>query len=111
MLAVEHLTGPPAVVLGAVAVVLWGAASTALPPMLQASAMRTAPEDPDGASGRYVAAFQVGIMGGALIGGGIYDHGGAAATVGAAAALIIVAMCGVAASRGVFTVSCVQGDE
>ncbi|WP_454787637.1 MFS transporter [Mycolicibacterium lutetiense] len=106
VLALESWSGPAVVVLGAGAVVVWGAASTALPPMLQASAMRTSPDDPDGASGRYVAAFQVGIMGGALIGGGVYDHGGAAPTVGAAAALIIVAMSGVALSRGVFTVSC-----
>lgn len=111
VLAVEHVPGRTAVVLGGLAVVVWGAASTALPPMLQASAMRTSPEDPDGASGRYVAAFQVGIMGGALIGGGLYDHGGAAPTVGAAAALIIVSMCGVAASRGVFTVSCPTGEK
>ncbi|MEV0669560.1 MFS transporter [Mycobacterium sp. NPDC050441] len=106
VLALESWSGPAVVALGAGAVVVWGAASTALPPMLQASAMRTSPDDPDGASGRYVAAFQVGIMGGALIGGGLYDHGGAAPTVGAAAALIIVAMIGVALSRGVFTVSC-----
>ncbi|MBN3511788.1 MFS transporter [Mycolicibacterium septicum] len=111
VLAVESWSGRAAVVLGAVAVVVWGAASTALPPMLQASAMRTSPEDPDGASGRYVAAFQVGIMGGALIGGAIYDHGGAAPTVGTAAALIIVAMGGVALSRGVFTVSCTSAEK
>ncbi|CRZ17039.1 MFS transporter [Mycolicibacterium neworleansense] len=106
VLAVASWSGVAAVVLGAVAVVVWGATSTALPPMLQASAMRTAPDDPDGASGRYVAAFQVGIMGGALLGGAIYDYGGAAPTVSAAAALIIVAMGGVALSRGVFAVSC-----
>ncbi|WP_044514576.1 MFS transporter, partial [Mycolicibacterium septicum] len=111
VLAVESWSGRVAVALGAVAVVAWGAASTALPPMLQASAMRTSPEDPDGASGRYVAAFQVGIMGGALIGGAIYDHGGAAPTVGTAAALIIVAMGGVALSRGVFTVSCTSTEK
>jgi predicted MFS family arabinose efflux permease len=111
VLAVESWSGRAAVALGAVAVVVWGAASTALPPMLQASAMRTAPEDPDGASGRYVAAFQVGIMGGALIGGGIYDHGGAAPTLGTAAALIIVAMSGVALSRGVFAVSCATTEK
>ncbi|MFV8048158.1 MFS transporter [Mycobacterium sp. 48b] len=111
VLAVESWSGRAAVALGAVAVVVWGAASTALPPMLQASAMRTAPEDPDGASGRYVAAFQVGIMGGALIGGGIYDHGGAAPTLGTAAALIIVVMSGVALSRGVFTVSCATTEK
>lgn len=106
VLGLDHLSGRSALVLGGLAIVAWGASSTALPPMLQASAMRTSPEDPDGASGRYVAAFQVGIMGGALIGGGVYDHGGAAATVAAAAALIIVSMCGVASSRGVFVVSC-----
>ncbi|OMB99720.1 MFS transporter [Mycobacterium sp. NS-7484] len=104
-LGMGHVYGAAAASLGAVAMIVWGAASTALPPMLQASAMRTSPRDPDGASGRYVAAFQVGIMGGALIGGGIYDHGGATATVGAAAVLILVAMCGVALSRGVFVVS------
>lgn len=106
VLGFDHLSGRSALVLGGLAIVAWGASSTALPPMLQASAMRTSPDDPDGASGRYVAAFQVGIMGGALIGGGVYDHGGAAATVAAAAALIIVSMCGVASSRGVFVVSC-----
>ncbi|WP_019344389.1 hypothetical protein, partial [Mycolicibacterium conceptionense] len=106
LLAVESWSGRAVVMLGAAAVVVWGAASTALPPMLQASAMRTSPEDPDGASGLYVAAFQIGIMGGALIGGGLYDHGGAAPTVAVAAALIIVSMCGVASSRGVFVVSC-----
>ncbi|WKG03766.1 MFS transporter [Mycolicibacterium sp. HK-90] len=111
VLAVEAWVGVAAVVAGAVAVVLWGAASTALPPMLQASAMRTSPDDPDGASGRYVAAFQVGIMSGALAGGGIYDHGGAAATVGVAAALVVVAMIGVAVTRGVFTVPCTAGDK
>ncbi|MBU9762383.1 MFS transporter [Mycobacterium sp. TNTM28] len=110
-LAIVGLPEAWVVAVGVVAVVLWGAASTALPPMLQASAMRTAPDDPDGASGRYVAAFQVGIMGGALIGGAIYDHGGPAVTVGAAAALIVVAMCGVALSRGVFTVSCGGSDK
>ncbi len=111
VLAVESWSGLAVVVLGAAAVVVWGAASTALPPMLQASAMRTSPDDPDGASGRYVAAFQVGIMGGALIGGAIYDHGGAAPTLGAAAMLIIVALSGVALTRGVFTVSCATTEK
>lgn len=73
--------------------------------------MRTSPDDPDGASGRYVAAFQVGIMGGALIGGAIYDHGGAAPTISAAAMLIIVALSGVALTRGVFTVSCATTEK
>ncbi|WP_018602763.1 MFS transporter [Mycobacterium sp. 155] len=95
------------VLVGVAAVVVWGAASTALPPMLQASAMRTSPEDPDGASGRYVAAFQVGIMAGSLAGGVIYDNAGLPVMIAAAAALIIVAMVGVLATRGLFRVSCV----
>lgn len=110
-LAVEQRPSLATVLVGAVAVVLWGAASTALPPMLQASAMRSAPDDPDGASGLYVAAFQVGIMGGALIGGGIYDHGGLPAMVGTAAALIIVAMSGVLATRGLFRVPYATSDK
>ncbi|MDV3128496.1 MFS transporter [Mycobacterium sp. 21AC1] len=101
----------PGVLLGTAAIVLWGAASTALPPMLQASAMRTAPSDPDGASGLYVATFQIGIMGGALAGGVIYDGVGLAAVVAVAAALIIAAMGGVLLTRGVFRVSCVTSDK
>ena len=91
-------------VLGAVAIVVWGASSSALPPMVQASAMRTAPADPDGASGLYVASFQVGIMAGALTGGGIYDHWGITAMLAVAAGLIVVALSGVLLSRGIFEV-------
>ncbi|MGV9803415.1 MFS transporter [Mycobacterium sp. NPDC003449] len=102
ILAIGRHPGLATVLAGTLAVVLWGAASTALPPMLQASAMRTAPEDPDGASGLYVAAFQIGIMGGALAGGGIYDSAGLTAMIATAATLIVIAMCGVIATRGVF---------
>jgi predicted MFS family arabinose efflux permease len=77
---------------GVAAIVLWGAASTALPPMLQAAAMRTAPDDPDGASGLYVAAFQVGIMAGALCGGLVYERAGPAAMLTASTILIVVAL-------------------
>ena len=105
VLAVDPPPGVATVVVGAVGIVLWGAASTALPPMLQASAMRTAPDDPDGASGLYVAAFQIGIMAGALVGGAVYDTAGLAAMIGTAAALIIVAMCGALATRGVLVSS------
>ena len=83
---------------------LWGAASTALPPMLQAAAMRTAPNDPDGASGLYVTAFQVGIMAGSLSGGLLYEKAGLAAMIGASAALVVVALGGVAFTRGLFEV-------
>ncbi|AKS31826.1 MFS transporter [Mycolicibacterium goodii] len=102
VLAAGHQGGPAATVIGTVAIVLWGASSTALPPMLQTSAMRTSPGDPDGASGRYVAAFQVGIMAGALAGAGLYEAIGLTVMIGAAAVLIAVAMCGALIARDVF---------
>lgn len=105
VLAAAPPTGMPAVVVGSVAIVLWGASSTALPPMLQTSAMRTSPDDPDGASGRYVAAFQIGIMAGALAGAGIYEAVGLTAMIGTAAVLIVIAMCGALAVRNVFSPS------
>ena len=76
-----------ALVIAVGATVLWGAASTALPPMLQAAAMRTAPDDPDGASGLYVTAFQVGIMAGSLSGGLLYEQAGLAVMIAASTAL------------------------
>jgi predicted MFS family arabinose efflux permease len=102
VLAAQPRAGAIATVIGAAAIVLWGAASTALPPMLQTSAMRTAPEDPDRASGRYVAAFQVGIMAGALAGAGLYETVGLTAMIATAAVLIGVAMCGALTMRDVF---------
>jgi predicted MFS family arabinose efflux permease len=89
---------------GTAAIVLWGAASTTLPPMLQAAAMRTAPDDPDGASGLYVTAFQVGIMAGSLSGGLLYEQAGVAAMIAASTALVVVALAGVAASPRLFTI-------
>ncbi|OBC04117.1 MFS transporter [Mycobacterium sp. 852013-50091_SCH5140682] len=110
-LAFSRAGGLATVLVGVAAVVLWGAASTALPPMLQASAMRTSPEDPDGASGRYVAAFQVGIMAGSLVGGVLYDSAGLAVMIATSAALIVVAMVGVLATRDVFQVSCANTEK
>ena len=43
--------------------------ATGVTPMLQSVAMRSGADDPDGASGLYVTAFQVGIMAGSLAGG------------------------------------------
>jgi predicted MFS family arabinose efflux permease len=54
--------------------VLWGAMATAVSPMLQSAAMRSGADDPDGASGLYVTAFQVGIMAGSLLGGFLYER-------------------------------------
>jgi predicted MFS family arabinose efflux permease len=103
-LAFDHGTGLVAIVVGVAAIVLWGAASTALPPMLQASAMRTAPDDPDGASGLYIAGFQVGIMAGSLSGGLLYQHAGLALMIAASTALVMVALTCVTATRGLFDV-------
>jgi predicted MFS family arabinose efflux permease len=103
-LAVDARAGLLALVVGVGAVVVWGAASTALPPMLQAAAMRSAPDDPDGASGLYVAAFQVGIMAGSLLGGLLCEGVGLAAMIGSSTVLVLVALSGVAAARGLFDV-------
>jgi predicted MFS family arabinose efflux permease len=103
-LAFDGGTGLVALVVGVGAILLWGAASTALPPMLQAAAMRTAPDDPDGASGLYVAGFQVGIMAGSLAGGLIYQHAGLDLMIGASTALVMVALTCVTATRGLFEV-------
>jgi predicted MFS family arabinose efflux permease len=101
-LATRAHPGVIAVLVGITAIVLWGAASTALPPMLQAAAMRTAPTDPDGASGLYVTAFQVGIMAGSLSGGLLYDEAGLAPMIGASTVLITCALAGVAVTRRLF---------
>ncbi|HET7665155.1 MAG TPA: MFS transporter [Mycobacterium sp.] len=103
-LAFDRSAGLVAMIGGVTAVVLWGAASTALPPMLQAAAMRTAPSDPDGASGLYVAGFQVGIMAGSLAGGLLYERAGLAPMMAASTALVVVALTGVTATRGLLEV-------
>ena len=103
-LAFDHATGLVALVVGLAAIVVWGATSTALPPMLQAAAMRSAPEDLDGASGLYVAGFQVGIMAGSLSGGLLYERAGLAFMIAASTALVTVALTCVTATRGLFEV-------
>ncbi len=89
---------------GVVAIILWGATATAMPPLLQSAAMRHCPEDPDGASGFYVAAFQVGIMAGSLGGGLLYQHAGIPTMITASAALIVGALVCVLVSRNLFAV-------
>ena len=102
VLALADEPGAVTVVTGTAAIVVWGAASTALPPMLQSAAMRSAPNDPDGASGLYVAAFQVGIMAGSLSGGLIYERGGISAMVAGSMVLVATALVGVLVNRGLF---------
>ncbi|MCW2687170.1 MAG: transporter [Mycobacterium sp.] len=104
-LAFGTMPGLLTMLVGVAAIVLWGAASTALPPMLQAMAMRTAPDDPDGASGLYVAAFQVGIMAGSLVGGLLYVQAGLAVMIAASTVLVTGALIPVIASRRLFGVS------
>jgi predicted MFS family arabinose efflux permease len=103
-LAYDRPAGLVVLVVGVAAIVLWGAASTALPPMLQAAAMRTTPDDPDGASGLYVTGFQVGIMAGSLLGGLLYERAGLALMIGASTALVIVTLTCVTATRGLFDI-------
>ena len=91
-----------AALVGAAAIVLWGASANAMPPMLQAAAMRHSPEDLDGGSGLYVAAFQVGIMAGSLTGGVLYQRAGVATMLAASAVLMVGAMVCVLLSRGLF---------
>ena len=85
--------------LGSVAIGAWGATATAMSPMLQSAAMRTSPHDPDGASGLWVAAFQVGIMAGSLLGGLLFSWGGEAVMLTASALLIASALAGVVAGK------------
>ncbi|OSC42000.1 MFS transporter [Mycobacterium decipiens] len=86
---------------GAGAIVLWGATATAVSPMLQSAAMRSGAEDPDGASGLYVTAFQIGIMAGALLGGLLYERS-VAMMLTASAGLMGVALWGMAVARHMF---------
>ncbi len=92
------------VVIGTCAMVLWGAMATAVSPMMQAAAMRTGADDPDGASGLYVTAFQVGIMAGSLAGGLLYERS-VALMLAASAGLVAVALAATAANRRVLDVA------
>lgn len=91
-------------VTGAAAIVLWGAMAMAVSPMLQSAAMRTAPDDPDGASGLYVTAFQVGITGGSLAGGLLFERAGTSAMLSASALLVGLAALGIVISKRLFVV-------
>jgi predicted MFS family arabinose efflux permease len=102
VLAATDVSGVVAVVVGAAAIMLWGAMATALPPMLQSAAMRAAPDDPDTASGRYVAAFQIGIMAGSLAGGLLYDFAGIAVMIAVSTLLMMCAAGAVTAHRRLF---------
>ncbi|MGB9303546.1 MAG: MFS transporter [Mycobacterium sp.] len=100
-----------ALAVGTGAIVLWGATATAVSPMLQSAAMRSGADDPDGASGMYVTAFQVGIMAGSLAGGLLYERS-VAMMLSASAGLMAIALVGFAATRRMFDVAPANsGDE
>ena len=88
-----------ALLIGVVAVVVWGATATAMAPLLQSAAMRHSPDDPDGASALYVAAFQVGIMTGSVLGGTLFEFAGLTVLLATSALLIAVIAACVAAGR------------
>jgi predicted MFS family arabinose efflux permease len=104
-LAVHGRHGLATAVVGTGAIILWGATAMAVSPVLQAAAMRSAPDDPDGASGLYVAAFQIGIMAGSLLGGLLYERGGVPVMLAASAVLVSGALAGMVAGRQLFVVS------
>ncbi|HME74340.1 MAG TPA: MFS transporter [Mycobacterium sp.] len=89
--------------IGIAAIALWGATANGVSPMLQAAAMRAGADDPDGASGLYMAAFQIGIMAGSFAGGLLYERS-VLAMLAASAVLIGAAGAGMTAERQLFDV-------
>ena len=103
-LAFGGRAGVATALIGTAAIVLWGAMATAVSPMMQSAAMRNGADDPDGASGFYVTAFQVGIMAGSLVGGLLYERS-VTMMLAASAALMAVALIGIAANRRMLDVA------
>ena len=91
-----------ALVIGALAVVVWGASAAALPPMLQTAAIRTCVEQPERASALYVTAFQIGILLGSVNGGLVYGHFGLSAVIATSAVLFAITLAGVVVRRDTF---------
>ncbi len=106
VLAFGH--GPTAVsaLLGIGVITLWGAAANGVSPMLQAAAMRAGGKDPDGASGLYMAVFQVGITAGSLAGGLLYERS-VTAMLAASAVLMGVALAVMTTNKTIFDVPAV----
>jgi predicted MFS family arabinose efflux permease len=102
-LALHRLPPTATALIGIIAIALWGGTANAVSPMLQSAAMRAGADDPDGASGLYMAAFQVGIMAGSFAGGLFYEHG-MLMMLAASAALIGLGAVGMIAERQLFDV-------
>lgn len=102
-LTFHRLPAVATALIGVVAIALWGGFANAVSPMLQSAAMRAGADDPDGASGLYMAAFQVGIMAGSFAGGLFYEHG-VLAMFAASATLIGIGAAGMTVERQLFDV-------
>jgi predicted MFS family arabinose efflux permease len=97
--------GPGSVTATLVAVVLWGAAFTAVPVCLQSAVLRVAPRSADTASALYVVAFQIGIGGGALAGSVLVDGGHLRSLPVVGMALAAAGTLVIVASRRAFTIA------
>jgi predicted MFS family arabinose efflux permease len=95
-------TGVIATIVGAGAIMVWGASAAALPPMLQSAAIRASAGQAEQASAFYVTAFQVGILAGSVIGGLVYGHFSISAVVIVSSVLFAVALAGVVFRGDVF---------
>jgi predicted MFS family arabinose efflux permease len=95
-------TGVIATIVGAGAIMVWGASAAALPPMLQSAAIRASAGQAEQASAFYVTAFQVGILAGSVIGGLVYGHFSISAVVIVSSVLFAAALAGVVFRGDVF---------
>jgi DHA1 family purine ribonucleoside efflux pump-like MFS transporter len=68
--------------LAGIGVAIWGFAFGAFPVGAQTWIVRAAPDQPEGASGLIVAAFQIAIASGAVLGGLLVDHLGPTGVIG-----------------------------
>jgi predicted MFS family arabinose efflux permease len=102
-LTLHNVPTAASILIGIAAIALWGATANAVSPMLQAAAMRAGADDPDGASGLYMAAFQIGIMAGSSAGGLLYERS-TLAMLAASAVLIGAGAAGMTAKRQLFDV-------
>jgi predicted MFS family arabinose efflux permease len=75
------LVGPLSAALAGAVVVLWALPSGGMAVVLQAAVLRVAPDRADLASAVYIVAYQIGIGGGAAIGGVFLDHAALPAAV------------------------------
>jgi predicted MFS family arabinose efflux permease len=102
-LTLHNVPTAATILIGIAAIALWGATANGVSPMLQAAAMRAGADDPDGASGLYMAAFQIGIMAGSFAGGLLYERS-VLAMLAASAVLIGAGAAGMTAKRQLFDV-------